>query len=78
MKKKLLQNQKISSDLFDSDGSWYLDFYPKGYMADKFSSGDYEWLSIYLHSSRSALPPHAFLKAHQERPDATARIKVSR
>ena len=42
-------NQKISSSEFETDGSWYLDLYPKGYRLDEDKS---EYLSIYLHSSR--------------------------
>jgi hypothetical protein len=53
MKKKLLPNQKISSANFESDGEWYLDFYPRGYMANEIEPKDDKdhWLSIYLHSS---------------------------
>lgn len=53
MKKKLMENQKISSELFVSDGDWYLDIYPKGYMAGKIDENDNDfWISLYLHSSR--------------------------
>ena len=53
MRKKLLPNQKISSANFESDGEWYLDFYPRGYMTKEIEPGDDKdhWLSIYLHSS---------------------------
>jgi hypothetical protein len=53
MKKKLLPNQKISSSNFESDGEWYLDFYPRGYMANEIEPKEDKdhWLSIYLHSS---------------------------
>ncbi|EKX43713.1 hypothetical protein GUITHDRAFT_163729 [Guillardia theta CCMP2712] len=46
---KIWPNQKISSSEFETDGSWYLDLYPKGYRLDEDKS---EYLSIYLHSSR--------------------------
>ena len=53
MKKKLMENQKISSELFVSDGNWYLDVYPKGYMAGQIDEDDNDfWVSLYLHSSR--------------------------
>ena len=54
MRKKLVENQKFSSELFVSDGDWYMDIYPQGYRTQKIDQDDKEfnWLSLFLHSSR--------------------------
>jgi hypothetical protein len=52
LSKKVQENQKISSSDFDSDGSYFLDIYPRGYRTETAPNED-SFMSVYLHSTRT-------------------------
>ena len=57
-------NQKLSSAPFESDGDWFFDLYPMGYVPKK-SDDDVpvasNYISLFLHSTRSQVE-HALIK----------------
>eukprot|EP00291_Cryptomonas_curvata_P013636 CAMPEP_0172189960 /NCGR_PEP_ID=MMETSP1050-20130122/22835_1 /TAXON_ID=233186 /ORGANISM="Cryptomonas curvata, Strain CCAP979/52" /LENGTH=903 /DNA_ID=CAMNT_0012864755 /DNA_START=53 /DNA_END=2765 /DNA_ORIENTATION=- len=61
---KVTFNQKLSSAPFESDGDWFFDLYPKGYVSKKDPDDvlkESEFMSLFLHSTRSQVE-HALIK----------------
>lgn len=58
VQKKLGPNQKLSSEVFESDDFWYLDLYPNGY---NIPEGE-RFCSLFLHSSKEQVEQGKILK----------------
>jgi hypothetical protein len=61
---KVAVNQKLSSAPFESDGDWFFDLYPKGYVPKNDPDdipAESEFMSLFLHSTRSQVD-HALIK----------------